>query len=262
MAVIFYDSVQEFEKALPATGNPGSEKEKSWAGGYSYKEARKALFQGHAESLKRAEKLMSKLEADGLALTQSHWERRLVGFIPCIPSFISGAPDCMYMQCDKPSDAAPIRVFTCLSVSAELEADEVMARGCAILALCRKLQAIRPVELYVYGFHNGNAANNYTAIPVIKLETNPLDLTIASYVLGHTSMVRQLTMAWAHQRGYDGSFAFVNDIDLVRTRRILGASETDLVIGIGHISDKSIKNPVAWVNEQVARYADMLEDAS
>ena len=73
--------------------------------------------------------------------------------------------------------------------------------------------------------------------------------------------MRHLCHNWGFdQRGFTGGWAFgLSPLDndfLPRLRKVLGASDTDLVIPGAHSGDPIIKDPVLWVNTQIKKYLD------
>lgn len=273
MPVIFYESMGDFHKSLP----PGNytpqrdyraaqvKKRDRWSGNQTYAEARDNLFLGDPQALRESEKILEKLEGDGLELAQAQWDNDRTGFIPCVPSFLAGSPDSMRRLTEFQSETTPIKIFNDVCLSAHFSSQELTKRGTAILALARKLQVIRPVELYLYASMYGKDSKDghgACAIPVIRLDTNPLDLTTASYAMANAGFLRQICFSWGDERGFEGSWAWngypgSNRPNLIKA---LKATETDLVIDGAYATDKLMNNPLEWVNDQVKKYAAVISD--
>jgi hypothetical protein len=259
--VEFYDSLGAFHAALPVS-HYGSGRR--FAGGDTYEDARTNLFRGNADAVRRSDEFLEKLEEEGLSLPQAEWQRNIAGAFPCVPSFITGAPDSMYEQVSVPRDTTPIRIFASVCCSAGVEPETLEKRGVTLLALVRKLQAIRPVELWVYCDIYGKGG---AAIPVIRIDTSTMDLTSASYALAHAGFLRQLCFAWGEDagRGFDGGWAWNKDPRdpeaIKKTRAAVGAREEDMLIPGAYLYDPLVQNPLAWLNEKIAFYSKTLEDA-
>lgn len=259
----FYESIGEFSRELDRCNPSGSGRKASDFNGHeSYQQARENLLKGKLSVVPRANALMDKLAGDAIELSATQWEQSVAGFIPCVPAFLSGSPESMYRPTEVKSDRAPVRVFASVCVSAGIEADDLEKRGVAILALCQKLTAIRPVELYVYADMGGTG---WACIPCIKVETSPLDLATATYATSSAGFLRQLCFVWAEQRGWCGEWAWgrspTDAVGQSKTRKLLGLEENDLLIPGGYATDPLITKPVEWLNKQIAKYTDELETA-
>lgn len=270
MPIEFYDSLSEFSKSLPATGFKAQrEQADDWSGYQTYTDARRNMWTGDAHALEQSEKLLAQVESDGLELETSQWEHDRTGFIPCVPSYLAGSPDSMRRLVETTSDVTPIKIFVDICLSAHFSSDELVKRGAAILALSRKLSTVRPVECWVFASLDGKPQNRkdtygQCAIPVIKIETNPLDLTTASYAFGNAAFLRRLCFAWGDVRGFTGSWAWHKGPHANRAKLVefLGIGESDMLIDGAYATDQLMKDPVKWVNDQVRRYASVLDTAS
>lgn len=260
---VFYDSVGEFLKACPTEDMGYTRGSSSFTGYQTYAEAKKNATKGKPEVVKRSDKIMQEIEADGIELEGLQWGNDVAGFIPCVPSFISGAPDSMRRPMDCSTDKSPIKVYASFCASAGVTAEQLEKRGVAILSLCRKLQAIRPVELWIFSEMYGYGGY---AIPVIRIETSPLDLTSASYAMADAGFLRQLGFAWGYDsRGFDGGWAWEiggNYTRMIKNlRELFEADDKDLILPGTFLDDKLLNKPVEWVNEQVLKYTAQLESA-
>lgn len=265
MPVIHYDSLGEFHASLPDDHSCDSHHARAWNGHQTYADARDNLWKGDAAALKASEKLMDQIENDGLELASSYWDNDRVGFIPCIPSFLAGSPESMRRLQEFQTDTAPIKIFTDVCLSAGFDSTALAKRGTAILSLARKLQAIRPVELYLIASMHGRDSgdgNGKCAIPVIKLDTSPLDLTTASYAMANAGFLRQLCFAWGDARGFNGSWAWDSQPRDYHEKlmKVVGAESHDLVIDGAYLDDELMREPLQWVNNQVRKYSTVISD--
>lgn len=275
MPIVFYDGIGEFSRSLPEKGyhresSPNYYNERdSWSGNQTYSEAKTNLWRGDPEGNAKSQKLLDAIEADGIELAQSYWDNDRTGFIPCIPSFLAGSPDSMRRLQEMQSEATPIKIYVDIALSASFSSEQLVTRGAAILALSRKLQAIRPVEVCLFASLYGKASKKdgtgACAIPVIKIDTNPMDLTTASYAFTNPAFLRQICFGWAKQYGFDGRWAW-NEHPGYSTREKLRKffllSETDMLIDGAYSTDELMRDPVKWVNDQVSRYAATMQDSA
>lgn len=262
MPVTQYESVKEFFDSLPKDAKKARGAE-NWNGNQTYSQARKMLWQGDSDAVERSEKLLDQMEASGIELQTEYWDNDLAGAIPCIPSYLAGSPESMRRLVESTSETSPVKIFTSVCLSGGFSASEIEKRGTAILALVRKLSLIRPVELHIYADMHGRATDDTgdCAIPVIKLDTAPLDLTTVSYALANPGFLRQLCFAWGDARGFDGAWAWRGSpaTYTTRIREVLKAETQDMVINGAYLSDDLMRNPLKWVNDQVVKYTTTIE---
>jgi hypothetical protein len=259
----FFDSIGDFRRVLDTIKVSADEAEASeWKGGESWDDAKRNLLKGKLEAARAADKLMDKLAGEAVELETTQWEQSVAGYFPCVPAYVAGFPDAMWNQAQVTSDRAPVRVFASVCVSAGVDAEDLEKRGVAILALCQKLQSVRPVELFVYADMGGSG---YALMPCIKIETSPLDLATATYALSAAGFLRQLCFGWANKHGWSGQWAWGTDprdkSGQRKTREALRLTDTDLLVPGGYSEDPLIKRPIEWINEQVAKYTTALEAA-
>lgn len=270
MPVVYYDSLGEFCRALPETDgdSPRSADARracAWNGNQTYAEAKQNIWRGDEDTLASSEKLLDRVDADGIELTAHQWDHDRTGFIPCIPSYLAGSPESMRRLTEAPNESAPVRIFVDACLSYGFSGGELSERGTAILALARKLQSIRPVELWLFGSMHGKRTDDTgeCAIPVIRIDTNPMDLTTVSYAMGNAGFLRQLCFNWGFKYGFTGQWAWNGNPSSNRARliEVLGVGEQDLIIDGGYLSDELMKRPLDWINGQIKRYTGVLEDA-
>lgn len=257
----FFDSIGDFRRVLDKiTPDDGDASE--WTGNESFADAKRNLLTGKLESAQAADKLIDKLTGESVELDTPQWQQSVAGYFPCVPAYVAGFPDAMWTQAIVSSDRAPVRVFASVCCSSGVDASDLEKRGVAILALCQKLQSVRPVELFIFA---DMGDSGHALMPCIKIETSPLDLATATYTLSAAGFLRQLCFKWAQQYGWGGRWAWNMDprdsTAQKKTKQALRLNDNDLYIPGGYSSDPLIKNPVAWINEQVAKYTTALEEA-
>lgn len=257
-SIVFYDSLTAFHSACPLPENAGRRsRADSWSGNQTYSEAYRNLWSGDEEAIKRSDKILERLESDGIELLGTQWNHAIVGYIPCVPSYLANDPESMLAPEEYLTDRSPMKVYASVCLSAGFDAHEVENRGIAILALVRKLTLVRPVELFLYSDQQGKQ-------PVIKLETTPLDLTTASYATSNPAFLRKLCFAWgeADNRGFGGSWARWGGGDVEEAREALACDPQDLVITGSYLGKDILSDTdatIKWVNDHVKKYADTLE---
>lgn len=260
-----YDSMRAFVADCDTVTKPECKARRAdeWHGHESWMDAKCNVARGNLDIVPRANALMDKLMGDNVELAQTVWQQSVAGYMPCVPAYLADQPECMFMPTATRSESAPVRVFASVCTSAGLDAEAMEKRGVTILALCMKMASIRPVELYVYADMGGDG---YAKIPVIKVETSPLDLATATYALSSAAFLRHLCFSWAHGNGWDdGAWAWDakpwSTEGEAKTRKAIGAGENDLLIIGAHMKDPLVSDPVAWLNTQMARYATEQETA-
>lgn len=237
----------------------------AWTGNESAASARKLAREGRPSAVRAAQALLDEIDAQGIQTYRPRWAPDVYGAMPDVPRYLAGAPDCMLRPDRRESESAPVKLFISMCVSAGVRAHQLEARGHAVLALAIKLSQFRPVELWAYADMEGSAsegASRGAYIPMIQIPTSPLDMAAASYALTSAGFLRQLCFAAAVPEGFYGSWAWratpsYSAVEGAYERRIkeaLGVGEDDLIVYGGHINNKLIAQPVAWVTEQLQRY--------
>lgn len=222
-------------------------------------EALKRCRTGREDWAERAAKYMRKHEA--LLQTKARvWSPSVQGAYPMVPDYLAGMPECMRMSEQVMSDTSLLRIFACSTVSADLSREKLEARGAAILALVQLLGAVRPIELYTYCDLDGDHGDS-AVFTRCRIETAPLDMATACYALISSGFSRQINFTWAAKYGYRGSWGWDHSPDDRRkvTCQALGAAETDLVIHGGHSDNKMIREPDAWLKDQLDKHAQVAE---
>lgn len=252
----FFDSILDFHADCVRIGDVRGDRAGNWSGGQSWKQAIDSTLKGRLEIVPRAEALLDKVNAS-VELEQPTWNLDVTGAFPSVPDFLAGVPETMYRQQPVSSSRAPVRVFAGVCVSGALDAPELEARGVAILALCQRLCSLRPVELWLYADLGGRG---FAQIPVVRVDTTPLDLATATYAMTHPSFLRQVCFNWSDSHGSTGTWAWGSSPRQTgyaeRLREALKAQPEDVVLLGGHVDMAMIRQPVEWVNGQIAQYME------
>lgn len=226
----------------------------SWFGGLSFQQAIDLTLKGDDSLVPKAMAILDQLEAC-LETTARQWSASPIGAYPIVPEFLVGLPDCMRRRVEVTSDIAPISLYVSTACSASLSCDALLKRGVAILALVLKLQAIRPVNLFLMAEDGGRKGD---LIQIIEVNSKPLDLATVCFALTNAGFARRLTFGLANEvigfmgewpsnyQGGDESWeSFL--------RPFIGLETQDLYIRGARDWDAMITDPITWVNTQVAQ---------
>ena len=268
-----YDSVADLVAAwgLVSHLNPFAY---SWCNDESSEDTHRKALGGDVSLVPPAEALLDKLSA---SLETSH---RIIHRAPCggwpsIPDYLMGSPTPMRRFEHDLADTAPIRIVSVCTSSAGLSAGALQRRGTAILALVLALSQFRPVTLEIASILGGLEGNRRTGefIPLTKINTQPLDIATACYVLTSAGFDRRIHhdltrdyLQVTYGQGWAGDWAPGFDhanpqayFDTLADR--LGyPCDTTLVIGGAHLSDTLLADPVAWVQGHVDRFTGSSAD--
>ena len=133
---------------------------------------------------------------------------------------------------------------------------QVVNRGVAILGLVMAMQQVRPTELYAVCITDP-MANNSCAGTCTRIETTPLDLDRATYMLCDPSFPRQIGygmcfhlcnrprssyLPWAWGQPSPGELDSIKDA--------MRFAEDDLYLpGMFGLNEKYVKDPVGWIKD-------------
>ena len=232
--------------AVPATYRSGGD---SWAGG-SWDFALRALRDGDTTHVARSDELLRKFESLLFPTRRRAWRADVAGFAPNVPAHIAGHPASMRRRVVRQAEAAPITVYVDLFISSSFDAEDAIVRGAAALALVRVLAAYRAVTLYV-----GYATTGYsgtTICPIVRLDTTPLDLAHATFVLCNVAFVRRIGLA-VMDRMVPGSSPWPPLRGSLRDVLAQAgfAADTELLIISGGIVSDVTRDPAAWIEARI-----------
>lgn len=251
-----FNSMADFIAALPQ-GYRGRTKREAWYGGESYDDAIRNVEIGWTHIVPQAQALIDQIELSGMITRgQPLYVNDVAGNFPNVPAYLAGEPECMFRRGETAAagELAPITVYIDVAVGCTVSPAQMVERGIACLALVMILSERRPVELFLYSGLGPNSGTT-AQIPIIPLETRPMDMAALTYALASAGFYRRLCMGWSYQFGYNGGWPWgVNPQSQPkdgRVRAALGAELQDLVIfGAGN-NEPMINNPLAWLHEQL-----------
>jgi hypothetical protein len=230
-----------------------------WTDGESFASAREKMAHGDDSYASMADRLLDSLSTvtDGVPVRE--WAPSPMGAYPVVPEFLSGMPACMRAMSSSPTELSPVRIVVSSTCSAGIDKETMTRRGVAVLALVQKLQQIRPVELVILVEGNDERGGKKNLFQLIAVDTKPLSVAHACFALANVGFARQLTYCHMNRfHGWKGDWP--RDYQSSGYERIVreecGLSPEDLWLRSSHDSDGLLaRDSVAWVNEQLARYA-------
>lgn len=163
----------------------------------------RTFAQGDLSGVAASEKLLAKMEAFDIPTARKQWVNDVAGAIPDVQAYIAGTPMTMRRKARAMSTAAPIAVVVDTGAAQMISAEQINARGAAVLALVRILSAHRPVELWAGAGLDADSQTN-ASWTFCRIETAPLDLAHAAFILTHAATLRRVFWACACAHGFQG----------------------------------------------------------
>lgn len=228
-----------------------------WFGYLTYAQAMEGMTVGQESLVPKAEALLEKIDA-AVETPHCEWLPSIYGAYPIVPEYLANSPECMRHKTQVPTDVAPVSVYVSTTCSGSIEDDVMLARGVAILALIMKLQAIRPIDLYMLAETHGQTDGEF--LQVIHIPTQPLNISVAAFVLGRVGWARHLTYSVARMLDkFNGcwprNYAMGDSAWVSHVRETLNMQPHDLYIGAAREWDDMVTKPVEWVNGWVKKLA-------
>lgn len=234
----------------------------SWYDGLTYERAVECARDGDASNVVSAQAMLDKLDVAVEVPPVRDWTACCAGAYPVVPEALLGLPQPMRLKQECEQEYAPVRVFVSLTCSGGLSADEMRNRGVAILALVLKLQSVRPVDVYIVNEMHGVTTGGRCVIAT-PLDSRPLDLARACYVLTHVGFVRRvmyhLSVLWDDCNGGWPDGWGSSEYDQWRNGpECLDLQPMDCYIPPAHLDDSALlSDPVAWVR---AKFTQLTSD--
>jgi hypothetical protein len=174
-----------------------------WYKTNSLPEAEELLLKGwdeHKDDIMAAIKASDKVET-ATKLDRVNIRNNVVGASPNVPRAILGLPDSMIEYNRTPSKQRTMQIGYGISASASVGADELVACGCAVLALVNHIErmGIR-VRLDIFESSveslagGGNISMGWRLC--LKDYRQPFDLLKMAFPVAHPSMLRRISFAW------------------------------------------------------------------
>lgn len=227
--------------------------------GVTHKQAAQKMVKGDLALAAKSDGLLAKFEHAELTAGRHRWIDDTAGGVPNVPAYIAGQPLAMRNRRRIADDRAPLKVVVDVGAANDITASEIEARGAAILALVRVLSIGRPVELWACaGLDADNCSN--ASWSFVQIETAPLDLARAAFILTHPAALRRIFWACAMAHGYKARTPYgEGQRHAQHTRAIVAPAFPDaddlLVIPRARSEDDSIRNPTKWLAKQIEENA-------
>lgn len=257
-----FDTVSEVLAATKGASFSGG-----WYGNVTSTQAREYSLSGYASLMTKAEEIFDKVSEAAISLpamvhTPDVWGQRLN-----MGEWLAGSPTCFRRKKRSTQEISPMKILVCTTCSAGVDADAMIARGAAILAFLMKLQTIRPVDLYLSS-ELGNSSRGHSCLATVRIESRPLNLASASFVIGHVGFSRGFLYQYARENQKSGGNWPSSDDCMfshssgASSRYITQLAshldfnpETDMYIPSLRLHDELVNSPVEWINKQLAKYA-------
>lgn len=250
-----FDSPAQLAEAAQAGGRVHNGD--SWSGGLSPAEAVRRSRMGDLERVGPSDSLMSRFERFGFEAPRHAWRDDVAGAVPNVPAFLAGHPLAMRRRVKIQDVAAPLAVIVDLTSSSNVSPSDLERRGAAILALVRILSARRPVELWAGCATDADNGKN-ASVTLARIETAPLDLARAAFVMVGASFPRQLCYGLSRARnGFAGGWPYSSHtISRTMFRDMIADAFPHvadmLCVPAAHSDDQIHKNPEAWIESKLA----------
>lgn len=239
-----------------------------WYGGETAEATLRLTALGDTTLVPKAEALLAQLNTE-IAVPRRTWERAPAGAFCSVPDVLAGLPTPMRRLRHTQDERAPLTILVTTTSSAGISAALLRKRGTVILALVLALSRIRSVSLRQLTVLNGTRDGTGETAITAEINTTPLDIATACYVLTSAGFARRLTYDLA--RTLNGStglwprdYAYSNSAHYFTAlvpRLGLDPKQT-LLISSAEAADTILSTPVAWVNAQVARFTQDQEAAA
>ena len=240
-------------------------------GGEYLPQAINILESGDLRYVADAEKVMNKLaDANIMSTGLKTLQADVVGFMPLIPNVLAGLPNCMLARSETEIEATntPLCIYIDTTVSASLSYMGLINRGVATLAFTLAMANIRPIELYTVSTCTTPSRMNDCYGVVTRIETKPLDIARAAWMLCAPAMARRImhtsVQHLSQTRVLSAPFSWgmaANSNEYQKNMRgMLNLAPHDVFITGGYITDRlMLSDPVAWVKQMIDKHTQGLE---
>lgn len=239
----------------------------SWFNGETREQSIALALSGDTRLVPEAEKLLDQLDT-GIETPRKIWEPNVAGAFASVPDFLSGRPTSMRRQVQVHDEHQPITILVDLGSSTATKIETMRKRGISALALTLALARIRPVSLWVVDC--GNGKHEGETIVAAPINTTPLDLATACYVLTSAGFARRICYGLEQARnqfsgGWPKGYNASNPQHYYH-RRVLPSLGFDpkytLIIPAAHINSPLVTKPMEFIQDQIKHFVHMTEEAA
>lgn len=242
-----------------------------WTGNHTPQQALTCMRDGNLAGVAKSDQFLAQFEHMVPISTGRRTRDNVVGAMPNVPNYLAGNPYNMRLKTRVSSQSAPLTIFADITSSSTFWSNVLEPRGAAILALVRLLALSRPVELYAIVASGNRGRTSYRWNTCVKIDTAPLDLARAAYILTHPGCCRHLFYRMEfmhvhddpHHHGFGGGPWPFNDTALSRATHadalkaaISPTSDVLYVPGV-YAKDQMVKDPAAWLKAMLAQHGGL-----
>lgn len=249
--------------ASAQTRSHGRDKDK-WYGNETLADTLQLALEGNTALVPAAERLMSQIESQ-IETPRRQWSRAPAGAFCCVPDVLAGLPTPMRRQTYERDETTPITILAVTTSSGGIPARVLAQRGTTILALVMALARIRPVSLHAVAILDGR--DNGETILTTEINTHPLDLATACYVLTSAGYDRRLTHGLARSLnhftgGWPANYKYRSNQPYMEylAQALSPVPRQTLVIPPAELHDRLLAEPVEWINTQIKRFTQTEEE--
>lgn len=269
--VTIFDTLSEFADRVQSI--PSYDREDyhnattPWYGSMSYDGAIRCARNGDMTRVSASDEYLQMLE-DKFKFSSAAFRNidAMAGGVPNVPAFLASQPMAMRRRQRVQVELPPLNIVIDLASSGSVDANHLVKRGAALLALVRVLSAMRPVNLYIAVAARPNAGGSTgdysSSAMAFRLDSSPLDVARAAHVLSEVAVARRLFYCGVTKQvgGRGGSLQWAyNNVTTYRRlgqeywQRALGADEL-LFVAPAFATDKNIVAPEKWLAEMIEEY--------
>ena len=266
--IIHHDSPEALHKSLSSFGAKRTIADFERSSYASATNQLDKLATGDTSYIEQARKLIEDMTNHSLLSTGlKMYEPSIVGAFPHVPNYLNDLPETMYQldETDLRGNTTPIRIFMQLNSSAGVSSAELTSRGLTALGLVLALESIRPIDLYVVGVCRiDSSLENFGTCT--RVETRPLDLARAAYMLCCPEFYRVITWAASVELGralghqYTGiNFAFGESpgsrASIDAYTKALSLNNDDVFLPGTFLINSQYKNdPIGYIKNYLKKY--------
>src|SRR3990167_7629381 len=203
--LVTFDSLPKFVAIVKDKVKSPAYKAENFTANISFDEAIEKTLHGDASCVSKAEKLIEQL---ALTIPRTRGFKTIAspyGGRCQFSDWQVGSPTPMRRRIRTLMEYGPVKIVVSTTASYSVMAETMAKRGAAILALLLKLQELRPIELYLLAELGGKKDGWHYQF--IRVETKPLDIAIAAFVLCNVGFARHLTYDLARELdGFQGQW--------------------------------------------------------
>ncbi len=260
-----FDAPEDYHKFLQTVPrNDYYRNDRSGWGGGGWDASTHNLLNGSTQRLEQAEKLIEDMNDHQVFTTgMPYYAPAVVGAFPNVPAYIIGEPLDMYAKKDFPSESntSPLIVWVETVVSGGRSLSELNARGVCALAFAMAMNKVRPTQVYAVSALGGHSSYT-TSVISVRIESTPLDLGRAVFMLTDEAYARNLNFAASNTlmgNQSTGNWAWggypTSDEYQQCVRAAVEAEKQDVYIPGGHLTDSlMLRNPIKWVKNMIAKH--------